>query len=151
VSVSLGELNFRQKCGVNVISITRGDRHINIPGGDVYIYPMDKITVLGTDDQLTTFMRFIAERNRKVEEEKVDNYEVSLDKIVLESGSPFIGKSIAQSRIREDFGCMVVGIERNSRSIMNPRVDTIFCEEDVLWVAGEKARMVEMAGTNSAS
>lgn len=149
VGHTLSELNFRQKCGVNVISITRGNRHINIPGGDVYIYPMDKITVLGTDEQLTTFMRFIAERNRKVEEEKVDNYEVTLDKIVLESGSPFIGKSIAQSRIREDFGCMVVGIERNSRSIMNPPADTLFYEEDVLWVAGERARMIAMAGMNT--
>ena len=49
------ELNLGKKFGVHVASILRGKRRINIPGGSVRLFPMDKIQVIGTDEQLSVF------------------------------------------------------------------------------------------------
>lgn len=52
---TLLELNLGKKYGVHVVSILRGKRRINIPGGSIRLFPMDKIQVIGTDDQLNIF------------------------------------------------------------------------------------------------
>ena len=52
---TLLELNLGKKFGVHVASILRGKRRINIPGGSVRLFPMDKIQVIGTDEQLSVF------------------------------------------------------------------------------------------------
>ena len=52
---TLKELNLGKKFGVHVASILRGKRRINIPGGSVRLFPMDKIQVIGTDEQLNEF------------------------------------------------------------------------------------------------
>ena len=52
---TLLDLNLGNKYGVHVASILRGKRRINIPGGRVRLFPMDKIQVIGTDQQLSLF------------------------------------------------------------------------------------------------
>ena len=49
------ELNLGKKYGIHIASILRGKRRINIPGGSVRLFPMDKIQVIGTDEQLNVF------------------------------------------------------------------------------------------------
>ena len=49
VGKTLKELNFRQTCGVSVVTIIRGRRTINIPGGEERLYPFDHIIVAATD------------------------------------------------------------------------------------------------------
>lgn len=39
---TLKELNFRQKCNVNIVTIIRGSKRINIPGGNERLYPFDQ-------------------------------------------------------------------------------------------------------------
>ncbi|MFS6558406.1 TrkA C-terminal domain-containing protein, partial [Parabacteroides distasonis] len=51
----LSELRLRQRFGVHVSSIWRANRRLNIPDGNSYIYPGDRIQVIGSDDQLTKF------------------------------------------------------------------------------------------------
>lgn len=149
VGKTLAQLDFRRKCNVNVIAIQRGNRFIHIPGGNVMIFPYDKVTVLGTDDTLSLFARYIEERNRPSEkDEEPQRHEVVLNQLVLSRHSALVGKTVQDSRIREEYACMVVGIERAKESIMNPPADWIFCANDVLWIAGEKkqiARLVLLA------
>ena len=49
---TLKELNFRQKCNVNIVTIIRGEQRINIPGGEERLYPFDKLVVVGADVDL---------------------------------------------------------------------------------------------------
>ncbi|MDR0395375.1 MAG: cation:proton antiporter, partial [Tannerella sp.] len=49
IGKTLLELEFKQKTGVSVITILRGNRKINIPGANEYIYPYDRIVVSGCD------------------------------------------------------------------------------------------------------
>ena len=55
VGKALQKLQIREKCGVNIVAIERGDFVINVPGRENHLYPNDKISVLGTDEQLDHF------------------------------------------------------------------------------------------------
>ena len=150
VGKMLKELDLRRRNGVNVVKIIRGERHINIPGGNEHLYPFDKIVVAGTDTQIAAFRRHIEERNRKKDiSTEADRREMTLEQFVVEPGSYFVGKSIMQSHIRDKANCLVIGIERNGASVMNPEATAIFETGDLVWVVGEREkleRLVEELG-----
>jgi CPA2 family monovalent cation:H+ antiporter-2 len=45
--------------------------------------------------------------------------------------------SIRESRIRETYHAMIVGIERDSTRIINPDTDMKLLLNDIIWVVGE--------------
>ncbi len=148
VGKTLRELNFRQRWGVNIVTIVRGDKRINIPGGDELILPLDHIIVLGTDRQMLVFQRYIEDKRtkyaQKKEEEQVAAPQVSIEQIQIESGSTLIGKSIKTSSIRDKGDCLVVGIERDDTSVLNPDIDTEILERDIIWVVGEHDKIIQL-------
>ena len=50
-----GGVEFWQALWVHVVSILRGRRRINIPGASVRLFPLDKIQVIATDEELNVF------------------------------------------------------------------------------------------------
>ena len=52
VGKTLKEARFRQEYGVNIVAFTRGEERVNIPGGDTVLSAFDKITVVGTDEEI---------------------------------------------------------------------------------------------------
>lgn len=145
VGKTLKELNFRQKCGVSVVTIVRGEERINIPGGEERIYPFDHLVVAATDNELLAFRKLVDERTemRKKEMEQQDQQEVSLEQFMVEKGA--VGRTIRESGIRDRSGCLVIGIERGNTSIMNPSPDTVFEEGDVVWMVGERDKLLRLA------
>lgn len=143
VGKSLQELNLRRHTGVNVISIVRGAKHINIPGGEDKIYPCDKLVVVGTDKELELFDKFVQERHREEQvmlsqEEPVD---VVLEQILVDNSSFLYGKSIRQSALRDKASSLVIGVERGVTSLKNPDPDLIFEIGDIVWIAGEREKI----------
>ena len=63
---------------------------------------------------------------------------------VLDTESPFNGKSIRESGIRERYKCVVVGIERGTASLRNPDAATVFQAGDLVWVVGEEMNVYEL-------
>lgn len=144
---TLKELNFRQKFGISVVSIIRGETRVNIPGGEERLYPFDKIIVVGTDKELEAFRDYINTRNQQHREElsRAEQNDVSMEQFVIESGSSLTGRTIFQSGIRDRAACLVIGIERGMQSIMNPSPDTVFEEGDVVWIVGERSKLFRLA------
>ncbi|MCH5334511.1 MAG: cation:proton antiporter [Alistipes sp.] len=142
---TLRELNFRQKCNVNVVTIVRGEERINIPGGNERIYPYDKLVVAGSDDDLKNFRLYVEERYRDAAVQKRETGEVSVESICIGEGSQLAGKTIPESGIRDMFGCLVVGIERSTGAIKNPPPSTVLEAGDIVWVAGEMDNIVRLA------
>jgi CPA2 family monovalent cation:H+ antiporter-2 len=52
---TLRELGLRGRFGILVTSILRGHLRINVPGAETTIFPMDRIQVIGTDEQTARF------------------------------------------------------------------------------------------------
>ena len=134
IGKKLKDLNYRKRFGIHIVSILRGNKRINIPGGEVQLFPLDKILVLGTDEQLEKFQTEI--QIESIISEGA-NRNVSIEQFEITANSPFLGKTLENSGIREKDGCTVVGIERNGISTMNPESQTIFCKGDFVWVVGE--------------
>ncbi|KAA6301745.1 MAG: Inner membrane protein YbaL [Candidatus Ordinivivax streblomastigis] len=145
VGKTLKELQFRQAFGVNIVTIVRGDTRINIPNGDERVYPNDHLIVLGTDTQIELFQQQIEVKKQKyAEHQEKPAHEVVLRQLEIESDSPLIGKNIQTSRIQSDYDCMIVGVERNHYSILNPKADLNFAESDIVWIVGESKNIKQL-------
>lgn len=150
IGLQLKELHFREKYGINIVSIIRGIHRINIPGGNERLYPSDKIVVLGTDEQLTLFKNEIENMNTKEQEEMIRKEEdVVLQQFVIESKSPLLNNTISKSCIRDKHQCLVVGIERDGNSILTLDIFYQFKKGDVVWVVGEKQKINELVNGSS--
>ena len=69
----------------------------------------------------------------------VEVYDLSdyLFRARLPAGSPLIDQHLGESGFREKYGVSVVGIQRDQTLILEPGLETVFRENDVLVLAGE--------------
>ena len=135
---TLKDLNLGKKYGVHVASIIRGLHRINIPGANVRLFPGDTIQVIGTDEQLSEFSRQVERVSNAAEENEIEKREMHLKQFVVDGESPFLNMSIMNSGIRNDYRCLVVGVEKESGNLMSPEADMLLEDGDVVWVVGEK-------------
>lgn len=134
---SLGQIEFRNRFGVHVSSILRGYQRLNIPGGDCIIFPGDQLQVIGNDEQLTQF-GLTLDFETIPEDEHIEEREMKLQKFVISSKSKLIGTDLQNSGIRDQYNCMVVGIEEGQQhlTIVNP--SHVFQAGDIVWMVGER-------------
>lgn len=134
---SLSKLGLRTRFGIHVSSILRGHQRINIPGGDAIIFPGDKLQVIGSDDQLQVFANAV--KNDIVpEDSQIEKREMKLQKIIISSDSPFVGKTLRESGIREKYNCMLVGVEEGQDNLTKINPNRKFAVGDIIWVVGEE-------------
>jgi len=134
---TLQDLQFRNRFGVHVSSILRGRQRINIPNGDNVIFPGDRIQVIGNDEQLHTFGQSM--RSELVPDDpEIEKREMKLRQIILSGSSPFIGKTLKESGIRDKFNCMVVGVEEGQENLTLIDPDRRFERGDIIWIVGEQ-------------
>ncbi|MCR5313121.1 MAG: cation:proton antiporter [Bacteroidaceae bacterium] len=137
----LRDLNIRQLAGVSVVSIMRGEMNIIVPGGERHVYPHDKLIVAGTDQEMDRFTRLLNGSLIKTETSE-HKASISLEHIHIGEKSELIGKSIKNSKIREQAACIVMGIVRPDDNIyMNPDPAMEFNNGDFIIVAGEQDKI----------
>lgn len=142
IGKTLRELNFRQKTGVNIVTIIRGSKKINIPDGNERLYPFDKLVVSGSDEEMQQLSQYLDDK--KLEANRIDEeaqYHISLSQYLVEPESSLIGKTIANAGIREKTECMVIGIDRGDESIIQFTPSFTFEESDIIWLAGEREKL----------
>jgi CPA2 family monovalent cation:H+ antiporter-2 len=139
---NLRQLEWRKHYDVNVASILRGTRRINIPPADMPLFPGDKVQIIGTDEQLRRFSAALnAERARIDALPPSTDKEMVLRQIAVTADSPLVGTSVLFSGIRKDDRCMVVGIDRGEDDLLKPVPELVFQEGDVVWVVGEDTQI----------
>ncbi|MBQ9669192.1 MAG: TrkA C-terminal domain-containing protein, partial [Prevotella sp.] len=137
VGKSLRELNLGRNYGVHVSSILRGSNRQNIPDGDARLFPMDRIQVIGSDEQLAVVAHAI-EHDLVGEDPDIELREMKLRQLIVTAKSPFVGKTLQESGIRDHYNCMVVGIEEGKENLSLVRADRRFEQGDIIWVVGEQ-------------
>ncbi|NEW85070.1 MAG: sodium:proton antiporter [Mariniphaga sp.] len=138
IGKSLIESRMREEFGVNIVAIERGDFIINVPNHENHLYPDDKISVIGTDEQLSSFKIFLESTAPQIEDA---THNISLHHFTISKKSSLVGQSIRESEIRERTQGLVVGIERNGERILNPESDVIFESEDKVWLVANEKRI----------
>lgn len=137
VGKTLEELGLREKYGVNIAVIERGERLLPIPPKSERLYPGDRLQVIGTDEQISLFREYIDQHLPEIKPVKT---EIELRRYEVLPGSHVFGKTIRQSGIREQARGLVVGIERDTNRILNPVSDMMLENGDVVWVVGNPKR-----------
>ncbi|WP_294079678.1 cation:proton antiporter [Proteiniphilum sp. UBA5384] len=140
---TLRELDFREKTGVNIVAILRGNKKINIPAPDQRIFPFDRIVVAGSDNEIQAFFQLLEERNSWVDkkEDTDGDHHISVSQYIIDSNSSLLGKTIGNSGIREKTECMIIGIDREGESETKLIPSFMFESGDILWLAGEKNKL----------
>lgn len=136
---SLKDLSFGKQYGVHVASIIRGSHRINIPGGNVLLFPGDTIQVIGTDEQLSEFARQVEKVSKAAKEQDILSREMFMKQWVVDEKSAFTGLTLQNSGIRNRFRCLVVGIEKEDGELMSPDPNIVLEAGDVVWLVGEES------------
>ena len=134
---SLAQLKLGTKYGVHVSSILRGGRRINIPDGYNILFPGDVLQVIGSDQQFTAFRDAIENEVLGIDVD-VEMREMKLRQLIIGTDSPFVGQTLIESRIRDRFSCMVVGLEEGKESLSPYSPNRKFRAGDIIWVVGEQ-------------
>lgn len=134
---TLYSLRLRNRFGVHISSILRGSKHINIPNGDTILFPGDKMQAIGNDEQLTKLSKAMkAELQPTITD--IEKHEMKLRSFTISKTSPFIGKTLKDSGIRDEYNCMVVGVDEGQKNLTLITPSRCLQAGDVLWVVGEE-------------
>lgn len=155
---SLKNLNFRNQYNLLVISVGRAGKDFDFPDGDFKLNSGDKLWILGTlsslrkldlDDESVSLdydkILTLDEFNKKQMENPKSIIHCLTFKI--EKGSQWIGNSLMDSTLMQN-KCVVIAIERDDSPIINPSSHTIFKENDLVWVMGDKKVLYKLLEKN---
>jgi len=140
---------------VTIIKIIRGDQYINMPSVDEQVQEGDILHMLGTEHEIESCM-ILLEREDCIEYTEREDirlkeyiygqtfYGIKPEQqliccpISIDKKSEFLRKSIKNSGFREKYRGTIIGIERGNLPIINPDIDTILQQGDLVWVIGSK-------------
>lgn len=143
IGKTLEQLAWRERFGINVAYVKRGDELICSPTKYSKLYPSDRIGIIATDEQIRQFKPlFEASENIHIAGRSIED--IVIRTIVVNDSNRLKGLSIKNSGIREKTNGLVIGIERNNERILNPPSDTIFEKGDVVWIVGEREKIQQL-------
>ena len=143
MGATLRQLDLGRKYGVHVSSILRANHRLNIPDGNYIIFPGDKLQVIGSDDQLSKFGQAITDEVLG-EDPNLERREMKLRQLIIGKDSPFVGKTLEESGIRDIYSCMVVGLEEGKENLSSFPPKRKFQEGDIIWIVGEMESLQEL-------
>ncbi|MEF9923380.1 MAG: cation:proton antiporter [Muribaculaceae bacterium] len=135
--------NLRREYGVNVVSIQRGGQIYPIPSSDMRIFPGDLLGVIGNDEQINKILS-VVEANVVEAEVSIDPNNIQFVHFEISVGSPLIGKTVADARIREDYTSMLVAVQHGENEYVKPTGSYEFQQADVLWIVGDIKKIEEL-------
>lgn len=138
------DLQWREKYGVNIAYIRRGEKVIYAPKRHDRILPFDHIGVIATDDQMKVFQNVFDEKELSGTR-LIDVNDIVLFKLTVDQNNKLNGQSIRGSQIRERTNGLVVGIEREQQRILNPESEMVFKWGDIIWIVGDRKELQKLS------
>lgn len=138
IGQSLEELKVRERFGVTIALIERGGTLLTVPRRNTRLFPGDRISVIGSDEQISLFEELLEPSATASQPQRAANF--GLKEIKVIDTMPFCGQSILDSGIRERTDGLVVGLERNGQRILNPDSSMRIEAGDVLWIVGDRTK-----------
>jgi CPA2 family monovalent cation:H+ antiporter-2 len=145
---TLRELGWREKYGINIVYIKRGEKLINVPDRNAILLPFDQTGVLATDEQIKVF-KPVFESVADHEPSPLEVADITLNRILVDEHTRLKGQDIRNSKLRERTNGLIIGIERNNQRILNPESTTKFEWNDIVWIVGEKKKIQSLAEEDS--
>ncbi|MFP5459902.1 MAG: TrkA C-terminal domain-containing protein, partial [Bacteriovoracia bacterium] len=145
VAKSLQDSQLKESFGVTIAMIQRGNRRLLAPGRSDLLLPFDRIFLIGSDEQLSQAQVLIEASPSETEAPLPSSF--GLEQMKLGPGSPYIGRSIRDSGLRDHAMGLIVGLEREGQRLLSPDSALTLLEGDHLWIVGDKSLIAEIKKT----
>jgi CPA2 family monovalent cation:H+ antiporter-2 len=139
----LRNLDLRSRYGVNIAYIQRGRKHHPVPSGDMRIFPGDVLGVIATEEQIQRLLPLIEAPGEQTD---VPFTDVKFVHFAISRQSPIVGKALENTNLREDYGALLVAVQRGEEDYIHPTPDLIFKEGDILWIVGNIKQLASLKG-----
>lgn len=137
VGKKLKDTVFRSKFKVSVVCIERGKQCYDLPDKEITFYPYDKVTLVGSDDNINMVKPIIEVEDSELIRERQD-HNMSLHSVKISEKSPIYHVSLLNSMFKDKYDAMVIAIQRGDEFILSPSASTIFNNNDIVWFVSSK-------------
>lgn len=143
---SLKDLGWGRRFSVNVIKLVHGKRRKNMPAGNTALAAGDTIYVVGERENLRT-LRLSLGLEESADAPTLREYIGSESEaegglysyaLHVDKGDSLDGRSIKDSGIRENYDCMILGLQRGNLPIVQPDVNMTIQDNDIVWLLGTR-------------
>lgn len=143
VGEKLKNLDLRSRYGINLVNIQRAGKLHPVPSGDMRIFPGDVLGVIGTEEQIQKILPLVEEQTPAIE---TPHGKIKFIHFALGKSSLIVGKSLENARLREDYGALLVAVQRNEDEYISPTPDLTFEAGDILWIVGDAKELSVLKG-----
>lgn len=144
IGMRLKHADLRHRFNINLVNIERDGVIYPVPTGDSRIFPNDILGVIGTEEQIKAFLPLVEAEAQPA----ATASEAKFIHIDLPANSPLVGKTLLEARLREDYGSLLVAVERfgdDGNSIyLQLAPDLTFAAGDRLHIVGEPDRLTPL-------
>ena len=137
----LRNLDLRTRYGVNLVNIQRGSKLYPVPTGEMRIFPGDVLGVIGTEDQIQRMLPLVEAQK---ETWQAPDPDVRLQHFAIGDHSPIIGVPLENARLREDYGALLIAVQRGEEEYLSPTPDLTFESGDILWIVGNAKQLAPL-------
>ncbi len=138
VGERLRNLDLRSRYGVNLVNIQRAGKLHPVPTGDMRIFPGDVLGVIATEEQIQQLLPLV---EAQTDVGEIPNAEVKFVHFAISMSSPIVGVTLEDSHLREDYGALLVAVQRGEDDYISPTPDLIFKAGDILWIVGNPKQL----------
>ncbi len=143
IGTPLIDLEWREKYGINIAYIKRGEQLIHVPGRNNRLLPHDRAGIIATDEQLKIFKPvFDSAEPITINEKQVSD--IILEKIHVDEHTRLKGQSIRGSGIRQKTDGIIISVERGDERILNPESTLVFEWDDIVWIVGDRKKIISL-------
>ncbi len=136
IGKALQESRLKERFGITVAMIERGEKRIFAPKKGDLLFPGDRIYIIGTDEQILSAQKEI-EFQSGADLPPLEG-KFGLETLLLNAKDPFINKRIRECGIREMVDGIIVGIERGSERYLSPDSSMVLQKQDIIWLVGNR-------------
>ena len=137
----LRNLDLRSRYGVNLVNIQRAGKLHPVPSGDMRIFPGDVLGVIATEEQIQHLLPLVEAQTEQVDAPVQD---VRFIHFAIGMESPIVGVTLEDSHLREDYGALLVAVQRGEDDYISPTPDLTFKTGDILWIVGDPKRLARL-------
>ena len=130
---ALKDTRFRQDYDINVVTVERAGKVIDLPDKDILILPGDRLTILGSEEQLAK-VRSVLEVEPDMLIHDHSDHEINTYRLEVSPNNKLIGTTIRSSNFMNIYHALIIAIERGTDYMLNPGPDTTFEVDDVVWL-----------------
>lgn len=159
IGKALKELNFREEFNLIVIRVERNKIKNNVPDGNFVLEKGDILRMAGhnlvytliRDEELK--LNFVPDSLMTLnafshQETQLKSPRLSCSGIPIRKESPLAGKKLVDSGLMSVNKCLVIGMEREKKRIINPDSDQEILPCDLVWVIGEEKQVSILISEN---